>query len=192
VEHFPAPYLSLVRSMEWVVDGYPWVWTAAEFERPKLDVVRTLPITMLPNLEKLYIGFRDMKHVWPCFLVPEGFRLTTLARRYQLYTERIVAPLDMLISAGIADRLRELEVGIPMSAFHPHLQIAIHRGAKVERLGEEENIERGAWGAWGPRQRIWRSFELGREEHSTRGYWLSESFSDVPKGFPDSVLFYWV
>ncbi len=193
VDHFPASSLPLIKSLEWVIDPYPWVQSEREVSRPRSEVVRALPITALPNLEKLYLGFRDMEHMWECFRgdLPVHPSRNSPAKKYQIYTERILMPLDALISTGIADGVRHLEVGVPMSAFHAHLKKGMDQGAKVEKVvaGWNEHSIRGTWSAWGPRQRIWRS--VGDGEDGKRGYWLAESCSDVSYGFPDRAGVYW-
>ena len=118
VDCISTPYLSLVTSLDWIIDP-PFLLPAnAPVGTEPWKVVRTLPITALPNLQRLYVGFKDCLVFWGSYdafhrLSPGRDRW---AERDRMYTERISISLDLLISTGIADGLRDLEVGLPYIA----------------------------------------------------------------------------
>ncbi len=90
-----------------------------------------------------------------------------------VYTERMLEPLDMLVDAGFADGLREMEIGVPMSAFWAHQAVGLSRGDRAEFKGS--GLKPGTvpeWIVWAPRSRIWRPV-------GTREYWLGETDDDV-------------
>ena len=184
VDYIPTPYLSLVTSLDWTVDP-PFWWPANapvnSTELWKWKVVRTLPITALPNLQKLYIGFKNCMGFWGSYEALGRFPLgkDRWAERDRMYTERILIPLDMLISTGIADGLRDLEIGLPFIAYFAHLNRGTRQKVKID---------------WLPRTRVWRSVDQGKEEHGTRGYWVTESVRDwdEPVGFLVDTPWYWM
>ena len=59
VDCIPTPYLSLVTSLDWIINP-PFLLPAnAPIGTELWKVVRALPITALPNLQRLYIGFKN-------------------------------------------------------------------------------------------------------------------------------------
>ena len=181
VDYIPTPYLSLVTSLDWIVDPPCCLPANAPVGTELWKVVRTLPITALPNLQKLYIGFKNCVVFWGSYeafwRLPRG--RDRWAERDRMYTERILIPLDMLISTGIADGLRDLEIGLPFIAYFAHLNRGTRQKVKID---------------WLPRTRVWRSVDQGKEEHGTRGYWVTESVRDwdEPVGFLVDTPWYWM
>ncbi len=182
VDCIPSAYLSLVTSLDWIIDPpCPWPRNAPVGPVELWKVVRALPIAALPNLQRLYLGFKNCVVFWGSLAafwrIPSN--RDRWAERDRMYTERVLMPLDMLISTGIADGLRDLEVGIPFIAYYAHLMRGIPQKVKIE---------------WLPRTRVWRSVDRGNEGHGTRGYWVAESVwdPDDPTGFMIDTPCYWM
>ncbi len=157
--YIPAPHLASIKSLEWVVRPGQWeeCWPADTYVGDSLSTLRIV----LPNLQRLYIGFCP-------FIVPQTDQTKREARSL-IYTERILKPLDMLVGAGFADGLREIEIGVPASAFRAHRDVSLSRGHRAETEGGKPG--RASCVVWGPSGRIWRPV-------GTRGYWLQETGDD--------------
>jgi hypothetical protein len=149
--------------------------------------LQALPFA-LPNLQSLYIGF------WPCpshWASWAAFRAASPKEKYLVHTEQILVPVDALISEGLGNRLRELEIGIPLSAFHAHFARGLGLGYKFELQGWTPDAAKKmrkkyppGQAAWGPRKRIWRPVDQAGE---TRGYWVGETIDDMPEGWGVTV-----
>lgn len=199
VDCIPTPYLSLVKSLEWIVEPNTWLAPNYTGDKKMWKTVRGMPLTQLSNLQTLYIGFRDGAY---SLNNPDAIDYSLLGDRYRFYTEHVLVPLGKLISAGIADGLREVEIGVPTATFHAYWMMGLSAWSAQAKTGSSQGLkfETPGWGpdkapqpgaAWGPRQRMWQPVEQGRQGHGARGYWLSESVPDVPCGFGINMPRYW-
>ncbi len=84
----PARHLSLIRSLEWVVQPRCRMPAGDDDPQGRLlwRVVRALPITALPGLKKLYIGFGECTTFWDT--LDDRYRASD-RERYLMYTARI-------------------------------------------------------------------------------------------------------
>ncbi len=149
--HVPARHFVSVTSLEWVVQPGLWRTDNTYYLRESLNTLRTV----LPNLRSVYIGFLSFM----------GFGVHEASReeKFLVYTERILEPLDMLVDAGFADGLREMEIGVPISAVWEYRMVV---GSTLNPRSAPD------WIVWAPRSRVWRSV-------GTRGYWVGETNDDV-------------
>jgi hypothetical protein len=141
----------------------------------------------LPKLQRLYIGFWPFPAHWPSH---GAFLEASPKEKYLVHTEQFLAPIDMLISEGLGDRLSELEIGTPTSALHAHFTRGVGLGDRFELPGMKPGgavkvppLPAGQ-AAWGPRRRTWRPVDHAGEE---RGYWLGATMDDMPDGWIATV-----
>ena len=141
----------------------------------------------MPSLRRLYIGFHE------CFYLFPGraeYFATTPKERYLAYEEQILGPIDLVVSSGLADGLKEMEIGVPKSAFHALFRMALEQGIPVEVPGPRRPVQEDPavrdLVARGPWERVCRP--VHREtEHGRRGYWLGETECDFPGGWYQDV-----
>lgn len=177
VDYVPALYLASVTSLEWVIK--PEGGRKENFGAGgHLAFFRALP-TAMPNLQRLYIGFWECGHFWADF---REYRTAASEEKDLVYTEQILGPLDLVVGSGLADGLKEMEIGLPWTPFRAHFQTGVAQKLEFEaEWWASELPSMGYTGRWGQRPRIWRP--VSREKghvNGRRGYWLGETQYDVP------------
>ncbi|KAL2020082.1 hypothetical protein VTK56DRAFT_8886 [Thermocarpiscus australiensis] len=151
VAHYlPTVHLASIRSLEWVI-APPWRW---------------------PPEKGLEVG-----HLRG-FLQALPFALPNLQRLYSVYTEQVLVPIDMLISEGLGDRLRELEIGILATAFQARYIEGLGQGNSVRDVipdvAEVTKISMHSRSRWAKAFRIDIRHTNGQEE----SYFMKVSVGD--------------
>jgi hypothetical protein len=147
-------------------------------------ILSTLPHN-LPGLRKLYIGFAARA-------VFERIDRAEVARkRFLEAANDIFAPVDRLALTFFEAELEELEVGVPQSIFHATLRIGMIEGQRFQMPNWTPELDPRGHGAYYSRKRIWRVISEGKGDTAERGYWVSETDSDMPAGWLVSMDDYW-
>lgn len=141
-------------------------------------LIHKIPIEF-PKLRRLCIVFSAGLPLWPS-------HATSPKESLRIYNEHVIPPIDDMFR-DLGDRLDELELGLPLSAFQAHYRSGIFQGLKFQVPGwEPENIPPGfPNGSFHARERIWRPVQLSGVQSEAgygteRGYWISEAGNDMP------------
>lgn len=187
--HVPAQHLPTVRSLEWIIDPrFPELGQSPSAQGQQESLQRLLCAIpkVLPNLQRLYIGFLGQLCFWSTY--PE-----TPKERFLIYTEHILPWLDRL-AYGFGNNLKDMEVGLPTSVFQAHFHQGLAQGVKFQ----VPNLPPGkfAQGSHYPRRRIWRQIKQSQDHRGTeiatdRGYWLGETNDDMPDSWMLAMPRFW-
>ena len=124
----------------------------------------------MPSLRRLYIGFHECFYLFPD---RAEYFATTPKERYLAYEEQILGPIDLVVSSGLADGLKEMEIGVPKSAFHALFRMALEQGIPAEVPGPRRPVQEDPavrdLVARGPWERVWRAPFIGRRNMGGEG-----------------------
>ncbi|TPX09626.1 uncharacterized protein E0L32_009227 [Thyridium curvatum] len=195
--YLPAYSLCMVKSLELVLDprvlgiSQPGIRDAVpratgREERLLEALFRSMEPALL-GLQKLYVGFCGGLGFW------NHDPYSTPKQRYQNYRAHLLPLVDDAARA-FGSRLREIELGLPLSSFWAHFVTGLGAGGKFQA----PSWQPGRWpqGGYHARQRIWRSVSSASEgqpagTEADLGYWITETWSDTPDGWMLDNDRYW-